>query len=83
MEVLDPVIVFVWSEWNGHQQDKGLSEKRRTTFCTRIKIMWEEQPINTPIDYKHFNLKILFCLAGIGIQESEYDSANFLNQKSS
>ena len=39
------IIVFVQSEEKGHQQDKG-------PFGAKIKIMWEEQLVDPPIDYK-------------------------------
>ena len=38
------VIVFVWSEEKGRQQDK-------CPFGARIKILWEEQLVDPPIDY--------------------------------
>ena len=37
-------IVFVWSEEKGRQQHKG-------PFGPRIKIMWEEQLVDPPVDF--------------------------------
>ena len=42
--------VFVWSEWNGHQQDRHLWSQRNM-FGARIKIVWEEQLVDPPIDF--------------------------------
>ena len=43
-------LVFVWSEWNGRQHDKGLLQQQRSTFGARMKIMWKEQLVDPPID---------------------------------
>ena len=48
----DSFIVFVWSEWNGPQQEKYFLWQQRYTFGARIKIMWEEQLVDPLIDYK-------------------------------
>ena len=41
------IIVFVRSEEKGRQKDKG-------SFGARIKIVWEEQLVDPPIDYITF-----------------------------
>ena len=44
-------IVFVWSAQIGCQHDQGPLQQQTNTFGAGIKIMWEEQLVDTPIGF--------------------------------
>ena len=50
MKTLTTIIVFVWSEQIGGQQDKDLLWRQRNMFGARLKIMLL-QLVDPPIDY--------------------------------
>ena len=43
--------VFAWLEQIGRQHDKGPMQQQRNTFGTGIKIIWEKQLADPPIDF--------------------------------